>query len=207
MGHAAALETYVGDALFSSAHAALTFAFNFSSQAYDRPMMNRMADGPARSGKGLVGLDGAGQAGMIRREIAALGQLREAIITACFAPQSLPCSCRRPCCSGQTINTEWSDAIGVITQAAVGQLSGCISNHRLRRGIVEKAFGAKVSISDLAVACGVSRDTASAHNEKLVAWLRGSKRRLSAEDFGIVDMAKSAATERLLCAGFVAQIS
>ena len=202
MGHAAAaIETYTGEALFGSAHAALVFAFNFSGQSYDRPMMNRMADGPKRSGKGLVGLDGAGQAGMIRREVADLGQLREAIITAYYAPRSLPCACRRPCCSGQTVNAEWSDAIGCITQAAVGQLSGMTSNYRLRRGIVMRAFGEKVSISELANVCGVNRDTAAAHNEKVSAWLMG--RRHDRAD-GLIESTKWAIAARLNDAGFVA---
>ena len=202
MGHAAiALETNTGEAMFSSAHAALVFAFNFSGQSYDRPMMNRMADGPKRSGKGLVGLDGAGQAGMIRREVADLGALFEAIITASFAPRTLPCSCRRSCCSGHTANPEWSDAIGYITQAAVGQLSGSVSNYRLRRGIVMRAFGEKVSISELATACGVNRDTASAHNEKVSAWLTG-RRRDRAD--GLIYQAKGVIEARLNEAGFVA---
>ena len=201
MGHAAVLEIDAGEALFSSAHAALTFAFNFSGQAYDRPAMNRMADGPARSGKGLVGLDGAGQAGMIRREVADLGPLREAIITAYYAPRSLPCACRRPCCSGHTVNAEWSDAIGCITQAAVSQLSGVVSNYRLRRGIVTRAFGEKVSLTELATICGVNRDTASSHNEKVSSWLLG--RRHDKAD-GLIEQAKAAIADRLIEAGFVA---
>ena len=32
--------------LFDSAHAALVYAFNYSGQAYDRPLMNRLADDP-----------------------------------------------------------------------------------------------------------------------------------------------------------------
>lgn len=195
------------DPLFDSAHSAVVFAFNFSSQCYDRPLMNRMADGPKRPGKGLAGLDGAGQAGMIRREIAQLGPLHEAIIIACFAPRSVPCDCRRPCCCGKKTNHEWSDAIGLITQYAVGQLSGTVSNYRLRRGIVSKAFGEKVSIGELAVTCGVNRDTASAHNEKINSWLCGRRVNGSGRVFragsGEIEQAKDAAFFRLHDAGFI----
>ncbi|MDR1349635.1 MAG: hypothetical protein LBJ59_02420 [Zoogloeaceae bacterium] len=43
--------TPADEPLFSSAHAALTFALNFCGQNYDRPLMNRMAarsEGAAR---------------------------------------------------------------------------------------------------------------------------------------------------------------
>ncbi|MNV60944.1 hypothetical protein D3C71_1534330 [compost metagenome] len=55
--------------LFPRAHAALTFALNYSMQQYDRPLMNRIASGELTAGmapgggEGLSGLDGAGQAG------------------------------------------------------------------------------------------------------------------------------------------------
>ena len=77
--------------LFNSAHGALVFAFNFSGQAYDRPMMNRLATPSVGTGKGLVGLDGAGQSGFIRAEVKAMGKLSEAIIIARIAPRSTPC--------------------------------------------------------------------------------------------------------------------
>lgn len=202
MGHLAELET----PLFNSAHSALVFAFNFSGQSYDRPMMNRMADGPKRSGKGLVGLDGAGQAGMIRGEVAVLGKLHEAIVTAYYAPHSMPCDCRKPCCSGSKINPEWSDAIGFITQAAIGQLSGACSNYRLRRAIVSRNFGEKCSLVDIANACGVNRDTASAHNEKISLWLSGYRPKKGSGQqaiIGEIERAKTAAAERLHIVGLV----
>lgn len=59
---------------FTRAHAALVFALNFASDCYDRPVMNRLADGPRAAGKGLAGLDGAAQAGMVRAEAEASGR-------------------------------------------------------------------------------------------------------------------------------------
>jgi hypothetical protein len=53
--------------LFRTPQAALVFAFNYSMQQQDRPLMDRLASPAARTGKGLSGVDGAGQAGMIRR--------------------------------------------------------------------------------------------------------------------------------------------
>lgn len=53
--------------LFRTPQAALVFAFNYSMQQQGRPLADRMASPAARTGKGLSGVDGAGQAGMIRR--------------------------------------------------------------------------------------------------------------------------------------------
>lgn len=55
--------------LFRTPQEALVFAFNYSMQQQGRPLMDRLASPAARTGKGLSGNDGAGQAGMIRRFI------------------------------------------------------------------------------------------------------------------------------------------
>ena len=72
---------------FDSYIDALIFAFNASSENYDRPYMNRVAAPAVGSGRGLGGLDGAAQAGMIRAEVRDLGRMREAILLARFAPR------------------------------------------------------------------------------------------------------------------------
>lgn len=162
------------DALFNSAHSALVFAFNFSGQQYDKSMMARMAAAPGRAGKGLGGLDGAAQAGMIRGELARIDPLSANILIARTAPHSIPCECRHACCSGEKPNLEWTNAIGFVTEVALGELSGCLSHYRLRRGIIERFFGVKHNLASLADECHVNRDTASAHNAKLVRWLKGS---------------------------------
>jgi hypothetical protein len=66
-----------GDIRFTSGRDALVFAFNVSYQAYDRPMMNRMA-APSLGKGGLAGLEAPAQAGMIRAEVQAFGKLAEA---------------------------------------------------------------------------------------------------------------------------------
>jgi len=162
------------EALFSSAHAALVFAFNFSGQQYDKSMMARMASGPTREGKGLGGLDGAAQAGMIRAELDRLDPLLMHILIARVAPPAVPCDCGRNCCAGSKPNKVWVDAILFLTERALGEMSGLLSHYLLRRGIIERCFGVKHNLADLADQCGVHRDTASAHNAKLVRWLKGA---------------------------------
>lgn len=195
---------YCAEALFRSADAALKFAFRFSSEQYDRPLMNRMADKSAGKGKGLAGLDGAGQAGIIRREVRELGPLHEAMVIARYGPRDVPCSCRAPCCSGFKLNREWAEAIGLITTAAMEKLSGKLSHYQLRRGIVERQFGVKHKIGELAERCNVNRDTASDHNMILTVWLAGEKKRDSENHkIGEVTRAITAAGERLWAAGFI----
>lgn len=164
------------EALFSSAHAALTFAFNFSGQQYDKSMMARLASTPSKAGKGLGGIDGAAQAGMIRAELHACGELVENVLTARMAPKYIICECTHACCSGKKPNHEWEDAIAWLTRDAMSQVAGMLSHYRLRRGIIERHFGVKHNISELADICAVSRNTVAAHQQKILKWLKGDSR-------------------------------
>ncbi|MDF3939939.1 hypothetical protein P3W66_07855 [Achromobacter denitrificans] len=161
--------------LFKNLHAALTFALNFRMQQYDRPLMNRVAAGSSNGeGKGLSGVDGAGQAGMIRAELDRLLPLERAVLVAAAAPSQIPCECRVSCCSGWKINPEWQDAMSqLVSAAAAGALSGCVSNGRLRSALIQRHFGADVSLAKLADRYKVSERTAEAHSAKLKWWLFG----------------------------------
>ena len=164
--------------LFASTHAALVFAFNFSHQAYDRPVMNRMADGPKRSRKGLVGLDGAGQAGMIRAAVDALGREEAMVITARFAPRRDRCECRKSCCSGWKAGREWVGATDWLTQYVLSMaLSGCVSHYRLRNGIVRRVFGDEVKLGAIAEQAEVNRDTVADHAKRITKHLSGIENR------------------------------
>jgi hypothetical protein len=191
------------ESLFDTADGALKFAYRFTTEQYDRPLMNRLADKVKRTGKGLVGVDGAGQSGMIRREVQSLGRFVEAIVTARYAPRTTPCACGAACCSGEKLNPEWADAIGFITTEAVSRLSGKLTHYRLRRGIVERQFGVKHKIGDLADACGVNRDTASEHNSIITTWLAGEKRTIPNAKVGEIARAIAMAEGRLNNAGLV----
>ena len=131
--------------LFQSTHSALLFAYNFQGNPA-MSIMNRMIKNPgdtiAPPSKGLAGLDGAAQAGMIRRNVASLGRFHEALIIAEFAPRVHPCSCRSSCCSGYDRNQEWSDAVNYIADIVrTGALDGHRTTHPIRRACVEKFFG------------------------------------------------------------------
>lgn len=210
MGNSAAVEVMSDceGGLFTSAHAALVFAFNFSGQCYDRPMMNRLAAPAIGSGKGLVGLDGAAQAGFIRAEVLSLGSLAEAILIARIAPRSMPCHCRQACCSGRKPNREWVMAVGHLAeQSRRSALSGCSANGIMRREYIARYFTAKdqrISLEALAERYDVDRNTASAHYAKVSTWLGGMPSRKDKPTVpGMEELATAAIDQRLREIGMV----
>lgn len=194
--------------LFESAHGALVFAFNFSGQAYDRPMMNRLAAPAMGTGKGLVGLDGAAQAGMIRSEIQRLGDLAEAILIARLAPRSSPCNCRSGCCSGQKPNREWVDAISFLADyVRTSALAGCTANGMMRREYVVRYFTRKedrVTLEHLAEHHEIDRNTVAAHSAKVATLFGGiPSRQNKPAELGLESVAMSAAEDQLREIGMV----
>jgi hypothetical protein len=165
--------TTTTDPIFESAHSAALFAHRFSTEQYGRSAMSRMMTGPTGTGKGLAGIDGAGQAGMIRRLVQGLGPLHEAIIVARFSPREMDCACGSACCSGKFNNLEWAAAVRKIGEFSITATPCAVSNLRLRCGVVAKHFGIPLNIGELADQCEVHRNTASKHASLILAWLRG----------------------------------
>jgi hypothetical protein len=159
--------------LFRTPQDALIFAFNYSMQRQDRSLVDRLASPSPRTGKGLSGNDGAGQAGMVRRELEQLSEIHRAALVARFAPRSWPCNCGRACCSGYMANPEYVAALRTLEQAAMSILSGHMSHYRMRVRLVEKAMGAKVELAALAKECAVNEKTVSAHWRLIKDWLCG----------------------------------
>lgn len=186
--------------LFRSAQDALLFAFRHAGQAYDRPMMLRMADKSRGAGAWLAGLDGAAQAGMIRAEVASLGRLYEAVIVARFADRSIPCQCKAACCSGERLNGEWINAVAYLADyVRTSALSGCVSTGILRREYVARYFsgkGVRDSIRDISVRHGIDQRTAGAHAGRVAIFLGGSAQ-------GVEPAAIDAITDKLHAAGVV----
>ena len=100
--------------LFRSAHEALTFAYRFAHDQSPRtPMTGLLQGGRIGSGKGLIGLDGAGQAGMILAALSHLNDEQRALIVVRYGDFRSPCQC----CGQYAPTREW--------RAAVDQLSHC----------------------------------------------------------------------------------
>ncbi|RQZ58132.1 DNA-binding protein [Burkholderia cepacia] len=179
---------------FKSAFDAVRFALAFSTQQYGETMMAKRLRGESSgTGMGLVGVDGAGQAGQIRALAWELPELHLSVIVARAAPRDLPCSCGSPCCSGRVPNLEWQAAIGWLTDASKAYCSG-FSHYRVRRAIIENVFGAKRSLTDVAEDCDAHVNTVSKQNASVRRWLEGSGK---TDIVGVIDVAWSAIERKL----------
>ncbi|KVT65675.1 DNA-binding protein [Burkholderia ubonensis] len=164
------------DVEFKSAFDAVRFALCYSSQQYGETMLAKRLRGESiGTGMGLVGLDGAGQAGQIRRHLWDLPDLHLSVIVARAAPRDLPCSCGAACCSGRTPNLEWKAAIGWLTQASAAYCSG-FSHFRVRRAIIERLFGVKCDLVEIAQGCDAHVNTVSKQNAAVRRWIEGDKK-------------------------------
>lgn len=162
--------------LFKTARGALLFAFNFTHGTVKKPFIASLVGGN-RPGRGLSGLDGAGQAGMILAEVRQMEGVRQRILACRYSPQKNPCACRRPCCGGFVLNPEWAEAVEWLTDHILkAALAGTVSNFRLRRALVCRYFGLEISISRVADECRVKRDTAAEHNKRVVTYFQEQER-------------------------------
>ncbi|KVP40855.1 hypothetical protein [Burkholderia ubonensis] len=185
---------------FKSAFDAVRFALCYSSQQYGETMLAKRLRGESiGTGMGLVGLDGAGQAGQIRRHLWELPELHLSVIVARAAPHDLPCSCGAACCSGRTPNLEWQAAIGWLTQASAAYCSG-FSHFRVRRAIIERLFGVKCDLSQIADDCEAHRNTVSKQNAAVRLWIDGDQK---GETVGVSQAAWSAIERKLSAAGLL----
>ena len=205
--------------LFTSAHAALTYAFNFAANDYSRPLMYRMTKDDRPIGKGLTGVDGAAQAGFIRAEVCACGRLHEAVITACIAPRMLPCACGRACCKGEETNFEWLQAIHYIAdhlKLRDGPLNGATLKTCTGKNGVTCYQGSdyvarvlyprdpKLSLDAIAKRYGCSQRTVSTHFAAVKEAIKGHPKRKDAPAMrGLEDDAFDRIEERLRNTGMI----
>jgi hypothetical protein len=132
--------------LFRNEHEALTFAFNFQSQQYPLSPMSKLGGVKALgTGKGLVSVDGAAQAGLLRKKLSTLDPLFRNCLTARFSPKYDQC----PCCHGDRAMPEWVEAIAGLRYWSQTAVSG-VSNGHVREAIIKNYFDKKTSITDAA---------------------------------------------------------
>lgn len=130
----------------------------------------------------LHGLDGAGQAAFIAKQLDHLTQPEKDCVIAQYKAWVLPCACRNPCCSGYRKNSGWSDAIDRLCEhlkheAELSRIPGRkgLSTHpQMRRALVERFFiPEKVLIlAELAERCGVTPQTVITHKKPIEQYLR-----------------------------------
>lgn len=164
-------------ALFESTHQALTFAFNMRPQS--SMGIYKLGDieawQKAGEGKGLGGLNGAAQSGMILAMVDRMDKrMHSQLIVAKFAPHTNPCACKSPCCIGYRHNPAYLHALMYIAdEIGPRALSGMTSNtYGLRRDLVHKHFGQLTTIQKIAEDNGVHRDTVAAAWAKVNKYLK-----------------------------------
>lgn len=166
------------DGIFRSAHEAVVFALNYSGQQYAMsPFARLMQDGALGSGRGLAGLDGAGQAGMVIAELAKLDYYLAVALIARCATRQIKCDCHSACCSGWRINELWRQAISIMTDHAMTALAGELSSRVVRQASVQKHFGQKVTIQEIADDAGIHRETAGKQHAQIVAAMKALESR------------------------------
>ena len=161
----------------------------------------------SRGGKGLGGLDGAAQAGMIKQEVAQLDRLEQAFIVARFAPVCVLCDCGAPCCSGTRSNEEWKHAVYNVLSQHLKEvvLTGCSTTIDMRVDYLRRFFLPKkqrLSIDDLAEKHHVSKNTICNHLASVKIFLVGEKIN-GAKQAGLEERAMTAITDRLERSGII----
>jgi hypothetical protein len=159
--------------LFASTHGALAFAFSYSERNGRPNLLGRLSEKiRPRTGRGLVGLDGAAMAGMIQRHVFEdLGELQRAVVIGKF---SRPTPCKA--CGAFHDTTQRIEAIEQLAQFTLTKMQLDRPNLALRRGLVRRNLGDKIRMKELAQTCGVHQNTATNHDKKVHEILRGLER-------------------------------
>ena len=163
--------------LFRSIDDALRFAFDPQrSGQCERPAASRMSDKRLGTPGALSGLDGAAQAGMIRKSLSRLPYVQQSLLVARYAPSSIKCECKHECCRGWTPNPQWQASVRLVADCVTKEaLDGCTVDRQLLLGILAKLYGKKISVILVAEEQGVSSGTASNHTAKVKRWLLGER--------------------------------
>ncbi|KVD35443.1 hypothetical protein WI84_16375 [Burkholderia ubonensis] len=195
-----ALRTAI-EPLFKSTEHALRYAFTYSTQQYGKSAMALMY-APPGSGRGLGGIDGAGQAGMVRAEVEKLSPAQQAVLIGRYAPPDLPCACGAACCSKRRPNNEWAATLEWLGRYTAVLFAGCLSNERLRRALVRNALTDQQSeYTALGKQYGVDRHTVAKHANVITEALIGTR-----QQKGEFDRAYERVDELLHEAGLIGEV-
>jgi hypothetical protein len=129
--------TSTAEPIFDSAHNALVFAFQYPSEQFAESFIAKLTSGHLGSGKGLVGVDGAAQAGLIQSAVRrALDDDQVAAVTARYTKKTEPCRC----CGGDKMSKEFDEAVN---RLAASLVPAGVSHMRVRRQLIAKHFGVR----------------------------------------------------------------
>jgi hypothetical protein len=150
--------------LFKDPSEALIFAYRYSSQQYaETPMSKLMKKSLHSSGKGLVSLDGAAQAGFVKAEVEKLERELRWCIVLRYANVSVECDC----CGGDRMPDVYMEALAQLDDWALQLLNG-LSNRKMRRAIIRGFFDRKMKLGPIADKLNIPRRTMLGH--KATIW-------------------------------------
>jgi hypothetical protein len=150
--------------IFKSAQEAIMFACNFSSQQYAMSPMAKLLQGPSRgSGRGLVGLDGAGQAGMVFAELQRIDYWQLAVLVTGKLARSERCDCRRTCCRGWKLNPIFEEAVNQLADYVALTLTPVPPVKEFRVAVIMKYFGEKTDPLETARHLAIKKSAAERH--------------------------------------------
>lgn len=150
--------------LFANHDDALMFALRFTSQQYPQSELAKLMKTPGiGGGKGMIGLDGAAQAGVIKSRIDALGELQRACIIARYSARVETCSC----CGSDKMLEEYRAAILNLANWASQFIGNDNSVQRIRFAIVQEYFERGNSLGKQAEKINVPKRTAYDQKKKI----------------------------------------
>lgn len=163
----------IHEGIFFSAEEAITFACNYSSQQYAMSPMAKLLQGPGRgSGRGLTGLDGAGQSGMVFRELEGLDYWQMLALVARKAPRSESCNCLNPCCRGWRMTELFREAVSQLADQVAREARDVLPVKAFRVAVLRKHFGDKIHVLDEAEKLGIDEHPANRHATTIRKWIR-----------------------------------
>lgn len=181
-------------AIFKSTYEALTFAFNYNGTNI-KPVL--IGPPPKVTGRGLGGLDGAAEAGNVKRIIHGLGAFFENFIIARFAPKTVPCACRRRCCRGWYTNPEWWEAVIELSKDVQDACFDRKCEVKYQQELVARYFLKEVerrTLKEISDDFRISESTVKRHWSFLVRFLGSKDKRHPGREFFVMKAADEALT-------------
>lgn len=153
--------------IFKSTHDALRFAYNFNSANFTRATL---VIPPAPKGRGLGGLDGAGEVANIKRVAEGISKQVTDWVLATYLPNRIPCHCGRRCCQGWEENVQWSNAVVEMAKLVFGSGRILIT----KQYFSEKAY--RMPVAEIARIESISERQAYYLLKTVVTFFRGTKK-------------------------------
>lgn len=114
--------------------------------------------------------DEATAAGYVFRALRPLSGAPIAALIARVAHATVPCGCRRPCCSGYRVNDLWKQAIEILAAAAL-TAGVCHRRYDIRRDILVSLYGQRRPFVKIAAELEISEASLARYAKEMKRWL------------------------------------